>query len=498
MIDGERTPVIVGVGTVTDRPDDWRRTREPLALMEDAARQAQADAGAPLLQRLSRIEVVNISSWRYANPAGLLASRLDAGLATAVHHPSGGDSPLRLLIQAAARIIDGETESVLICGGESQYAAAKAREADMDLGWTPWARDVARAESGIDAMNPMAVALGVRSPATVYPFYDVAASAAWGQTPDEALAESATLWAGLSRVAAANENAWLRKPKDAEEIRSATASNRWIAWPYTKLMVANPMVNQAAAVIVTSLANARRIGVAPSSILHIRGAAAAQEPRDLLARDQFVRSHAQDAVLETAMGLNGGDAFDAQEIYSCFPCVPKMARRTLDLGLDTQMTVIGGLTFHGAPVSNYMTHAIVGMARRLRSSPGRGLLYGQGEYVTKHAAVVVETDQTSACPDLRLEATQVSADARRAPAPALCADLEGPATVESATVLFDREGAPLHGVAVVRAGDDRAIARIDLNRANAYARLTQLTETTVGAEGVLHRGDDVLEFQLAD
>ncbi len=73
----------------------------------------------------------------------------------------------------------------------------------------------------------------------------------------------------------------------------------------------------------------------------------------------FFESHAQNAVLAAAMEIGGGDgkAFDAIELYSCFPCVPKMARRTLGLGADVEPTVTGGLTFFGAPLNTYMTHA---------------------------------------------------------------------------------------------------------------------------------------------
>ena len=66
------------------------------------------------------------------------------------------------------------------------------------------------------------------------------------------------------------------------------------------------------------------------------GGASAEEPRDYLARDQFYESHPQNAVLKAVMDLVEGDGkkFDAIELYSCFPCVPKMARRTLGLGPD--------------------------------------------------------------------------------------------------------------------------------------------------------------------
>ena len=91
------------------------------------------------------------------------------------------------------------------------------------------------------------------------------------------------------------------------------------------------------------------------------------------------------------MDLVGGDgkAFDAIELYSCFPCVPKMARRTLGLGADVQPTVTGGLTFFGAPLNTYMTHAACAMVRKLRDGAKLGLLYGQGGFVTKHHALVL-------------------------------------------------------------------------------------------------------------
>src|SRR6195952_2429772 len=87
----------------------------------------------------------------------------------------------------------------------------------------------------------------------------------------------------------------------------------------------------------------------------------------------------------------GGDgkAFDAIELSSCFPVVPKMARRTLGLGSDVQPTVTGGLTFFGAPLNTYMTHAACAMVRKLRNGARLGLLYGQGGFVTKHHGLVL-------------------------------------------------------------------------------------------------------------
>ena len=158
------------------------------------------------------------------------------------------------------------------------------------------------------------------------------------------------------------------------------------------------------------------------------GGASAEEPRDYLVRDQFYESHPQNAVLKAVMDLVEGDGkkFDAIELYSCFPCVPKMARRTLGLGPDVQPTVTGGLTFFGAPLNTYMTHAACAMVRKLREGGKLGLLYGQGGFVTKHHGLVLSREppsrrssRTPACrPRPTATATRCRSSSTRPPAKA--------------------------------------------------------------------------------
>ncbi len=180
--------------------------------------------------------------------------------------------------------------------------------------------------------------------------------------------KSGQLWSTYAGVASENPNSWLKKRFAPDEITTPTPENRLIAWPYTKLMVANPTVNMGGAILMTSLAKARAAGVPEDRLIYPWGGASAEEPRDYLVRDQFYESHPQNAVLKAVMDLVEGDGkkFDAIELYSCFPCVPKMARRTLGLGPDVKPTVTGGLTFFGAPLNTYMTHAACAMVRKLR------------------------------------------------------------------------------------------------------------------------------------
>ena len=91
-------PAIVGVGQTVDRPDDPRRGKEPLALMEDAARRALDDAGggAALWRALDTVAVVTNVFHDYGDTDGLLCERLGLSparrLVTTWGRPSTGSS----------------------------------------------------------------------------------------------------------------------------------------------------------------------------------------------------------------------------------------------------------------------------------------------------------------------------------------------------------------------------------------------------------------------
>jgi acetyl-CoA C-acetyltransferase len=290
-------------------------------------------------------------------------------------------------------------------------------------------------------------------------------------------------------VAADNPYAWLRRPYSAQDIGTPSESNRMVSFPYPKLMVANPNVNQAAAVVVTSLAWARAHGIADERLVFLWGGAAAHEPGDYLLRDSYHHSTAQEAVLRGAVAVAGGDAraWDLMELYSCFPIVPKLALSTLaQLGARAEVapTVTGGLTFFGGPLNNYMTHAVCAMVRKLRARAGRfGLLYGQGGVVSKHHALVVSTQ-----PPPQLLATdysvQPAAEAARETVSALLDRYAGPAQIETYTVMYGSKGQPLQGVVVARTpSGDRLIAKVLREDVSSMAVLTDLHRSPIGSSG---------------
>lgn len=496
-LDPDRMPVIVGIGEVKDRPQDRAAGLEPAALMVEALRRAEADAGAALLGSLDSLDVVNSVTWPYADLPGWICQALTIAPARRHYGEIGGNTPILFLHEAAARIARGESRVAAVVGGEATHTATWARREGVALPWTsaealPVASDGYLPARKRDYLAPLARQHKIDQPVTVYPLYENATAAAWGQTPAQAQAESARIWSDFSAIAAANPNAWLQQPLTPEQVSTITPDNRAIAWPYPKRMVANPAVNQGGAILLTSVGHARSLGIPDHRMIHIWGGAAATEPKDWMARDQFVSAPAQEVVLESVLAQVDGDAsrFRAAELYSCFPVVPKMARRKLGLGDDRALSTAGGLTFHGAPLNNYMTHAAAGMVRVLRDAPGElGLLYGQGGFVTAHHAIVLAAEPPGDDGILHPYDCQAEADRRRGPAPRIIGSATGEAGVETFTVVFKHDGAIDYGAVVLRLPDGaRSIARVEADDRATLARLMATDNSPIGLVGRVHAG----------
>ena len=482
----DRTPVIVGVGEIADRPLRLANAREPADLMLAALRRAEADAAVSILSSLESLDIINEISWPYPDPCALMTQRLALPGLRAAYHPVGGQTPLMALHEAALRIQDGECQIAAICGAEAEQTVRQARKAGYVLPWTAPVPDF-QPIRGAHYQSEISRTLDLASPANVYPLYENATRAFWGQTFDGAQAESAAIWVGNAAIARSREVAWIQRDVTAAEIVTPSAANRLIAWPYTKLMTANPVVNQGAAVILCSVAKARSLGIAPEQFVYFRGGSAADEPRDFLKRENYVSSNAMNAVLVDSMALlKEPRHFAHVELYSCFPCVPKMARRILNLSASEPLSVTGGLTFFGAALNNYMTHATVAMVERLRNdTDASGLLYGQGEYVTKHHALVLSASPPSRPLARDYRRLDVEA-ALQQQVSALLDRYQGRAVIETYTVLFDRQAAIRHGAVIARtSAGARLLARVPATDSATINPLLDNAVEPVGMTGTV-------------
>lgn len=489
MLD-ERLPVIVGVGQVNDRPANPVEGMDPVELMAAALEKAQADAGAALLADADYLGVVQqISFPTIANACEPLAARLGASPAVMFQsHGPNGDSPVMLLNEAANRIGAGEATIAIVAGAEAlRTAGARAAAAAAD-GQKP---DALRQAAHRKKLG-YAQSYGLVAPVDVYPLYENALRHSLGQTLAEAQAESGAIWSRFSEVAAANENAWIRKAVSPEDVVTPSDSNRQIAFPYTKLQVANAAVNQGAAFIVTSVGEARRRGIPEAKWIYVGNGAAAHEHDSWLERDTYDHSASMEVSIRRTLELNALTPadLDTVELYSCFPCIPKLARRIIDWPLDKPATVFGGLTFGGGPIGNYMSHAIASMVDQLRASGGTGLLFANGGFATHNHTIAVSSRPIPAASFPKSYDFQAEADAARGPIPEQDREYTGPATLETFTVFYGRDGQPRSGVIIARTPDGkRTLGHVPGNDGSTLARLTASDGDPIGAMGTISAGD---------
>lgn len=486
MTDSEHIPVIIGVGQISDRPDDPDNGLDPLDLMVAALKRAEADSGVDVLPRLDSVAVVDQISFRHLNPLNhKLADALGASPSLCYQSEAPhGDTPIRLLNEAANRIGAGEIRLAAVAGAEAlrTIAGRLAKQAMPQKDVFDGVRKEAKREPGYAQQH------GLNAPVDVYPLYENAGRAAYGQSLAEGQKESGEIWSRFSEVAAANAGAWIRKPATPEEIITPNEKNRPLAFPYSKLMVANSSVNQGAAFIIASLAEARRLGIAEDRLIYVGMGAAAKEASSFLQRDRYDRSVSMETAIRRTLDLNrmDGQDFDFVELYSCFPCVPKMARRILGWPLDKPATVFGGLTFGGGPIANYMSHAVVSMVEKLRHEGTNGFLFANGGFATDNHCIVLSNQPVAAARFPQDFDYQAEADAARAPVPALDKEYVGAGRVESYTLFYARDGSPKGGVVVVLTpGGARTLAHVDVADAAMIAFLTDGEVEPVGTAGAV-------------
>jgi acetyl-CoA C-acetyltransferase len=148
---------------------------------------------------------------------------------------------------------------------------------------------------------------------------------------------------------------------------------------------------------------------------------------------------------------------------------------------DRPLTVTGGLAYAGGPGNNYTTHAIVNMVERLREQPGsKGLVTALGWYITTHAVGVYGTAPSEngwRRPDAEADQREIDA----APHPQLAERPDGPATIETYTVVHDREGEPDYAIVIGRLEDG---SRFIANTAQDRSLLETMVDTEmIGVAG---------------
>jgi len=477
-----RVPVIVGVAQLRRRPelDGPFEPVEPVRMMVDAVGRASADAGDPALYReADYLGTIPPLAWPYQDTPARLAELLGTSPPIRQEPRPGGNSGAELVSHAATAIARGEARVAILAGAEALHARQRAEREGIPLDhWSP------RPDAPIDVVlrgqppmtSPLELRHGFSLPIDIFPLFENAIRARAGRSIEEHQAVLGRMMARFSAVAARNPYAWFPVERSPEEFTTVSASNRWICFPYPKLMNAIITVDLAAAVVLMSDAEAERRGIPPARRVAFLAGASAVDPWTPTARRQFRRSAGCAAAARAALDHAGLDLADVDlfDLYSCFPSAVELAMDALGLEADDPrpLTVTGGLPCAGGPGNSYCMHSIAAMTDRLREGMGRvGLVSGLGMSAAKHAVSVFATDPARiAAADGEAPFVELPAEEFRGPE--IAEAPEGAGAIETYTVAFDRENRPRTSRLIVRLDDGRRTVAHGEETPAAFARLT--------------------------
>ena len=422
----------------------------PIELMIEAAVSAADDAGAPAL--LGRLDWIGVAGgwFRYRNPGQLVAAQLGSPDARTALSSVSGTGPQELVGFAAASIARGEMSVALVVGGEARWSHQRLKKAGLDPSWnTDPGEGDPEAFGGFP--NEMLVEMATVGPPThAYALIEDSLRSANGESVEGQRDRICDLWSRFSKVAAANPWAWQRYALTTQQVRSESASNRMIAFPYTKSLVANNTVDMASAVLLCDVGTARSAGITSDRIVFPLVVSAAHETWRLANRERLHRCPALEACGAAAFGHAGVGPDDVAnvDLYACFPSIVEISGKALGFSLERSLTVTGGLSFAGAPVGNSVGHSIAAMVSQVRGG-GYGLIHGNGGIATKHNIGIYSDRPVSAFEYFDVQDRVVTLEM-----PELQGDFAGEVRVEAATVVFDRSG-PSHVLASVLDSDAR-------------------------------------------
>jgi acetyl-CoA C-acetyltransferase len=508
-MDESRTPILVGCGQVTQREPDPLAALSPMDLTAAAVRKAAEDAGAgqALLGALDTIVLLRAfsdTSWRfvcpfgkYANPPKSLANRLGADKAKSLvyTHP-GGNMPQWSINRMFEMITRGELEAAVVCGGEALSTQKAAQRAGLTLDWSEdpggsfeeWGVET-RGWNDMEDRHRMAGAI------FAYPMIENAIRGSLGRSIAEHTMAMGLLFAGFAAVAARNPLADRRDGYTAEQIGEVSASNPYIGFPYTKLMNSNAFIDQSAAVILTSVAKAKELGIPKDRWVYLHGCADAYDHWYLSDRINFHSSPAMRLVARETFEMADCtlDDIDALDLYSCFPSAVQIACKEMNIPLDDKrgLTVTGGLPYFGGPGNNYVTHSIAEMMNTVRAKPGsKGFVSGNGNYITKQSGGIYSTEPPAkpfAPKDPKSYQAEIDADK----GPAVTEHANGAGTIETYTVMHDRKG-PTFGILFGRLADGSRFIANTLDDLDLLAEMSR--EDYLGASGTVRSADGVNIF----
>lgn len=458
MKKANNTPVIIGLGFEMNRAENPHDCPEPYQLMVNAARNAALDCGhSKVLEQLESIAVQQ-GMWDYTNPGALVAEQL--GCRNVKSQLSDlGVLQLTPFFELCNRISAGEQQLGLVTGGEAKFRELRSKITGVDVSNTRQENTSPAPDEHFVSHDPFASDVEMNAqifmPVELFAVIESALRHSQGLGIEAHRDKLAELYAEFSQVASRNPHAWHQQPLPPAAIRNAEGKNAMLAFPYTKKHNTQWNVNQAVAIMVSSVAKARELGVDESNWVFPLSAARSNHVVTLAQQRQLHSHPGTIAIGERAFTLAGKTPadLDLAELYSCFPAAVQSFAQDLHIPAECPLSVTGSMAFAGGPYNHAALDGVARMAEvlRTRQSNTLGLVSNLSGIFGKTGVMLLSNESS----DVPYQFADVTDEIANIDTPLITNSLYcGPAEIVGYTVSFSG-GVPQRALAYCALPDEQ-------------------------------------------
>ncbi len=467
-----QTPIVIGASEIAHRDGPDFESASATGLMIEAVQCALESTGAgEVLGALTGAVLVPHGTWTESDPGRAIAEAIGAPKARTIRSELGVLQQ-SLLARAATDVRSGAIDVAIVVGGENRWSGVVAGKAGANLPEAPALASAAEPDEVIApremVISQIEIDRNLTTAAHQYAIIESALRHHLGRSTGAHQRELGELWARFAEIAAEAPAGWDARAMKSDEIAFPSESNRMIAAPYPKWLISQWNVDQAAALIFTTVGTASRLGLDESTWVFPLAMVESNAVIPLPERADVHRWPASQLVSKAALEASGIsiDEVGPVDLYSCFPSAVEVQAREIGLPIDRDLTLTGGMTFGGGPFNNYALQGAAAMVRKLRESPDPtfGLTSAVSGLLTK-PAVTVWSNREPRTPFVSLDVSQQAEEAteRRPVNP----DLTGAGVVVGATVIPGRDGelttvalVEVEGIRTVVQSQDHALGQI--------------------------------------
>jgi len=483
----DNRPVIVAAAAVQEKLQDATQCHESPELMAMALQKAATECGAPqLLESIDSIAVPQ-GYREYSNPAAAIAEAVQAQNAETIL-VSIGIPQLTLISNACQAILSGEQNIAVACGGEAKYRdvlSKKNQQEIQDKAFPDKAPDTHHVSQDL-LWSDEEAAKGLIMPTEFYALIETALRYKEGLSIAEHREKISRIHSNLSKVAEHNPDAWNGQYFSPEELKGGTDNNPMLSFPYSKLHNTQWNVNQASAIVICSVKQARELNISEDQWVY---------PLALVQSCHTVPVSQRKDISTTVGAIHCSNKikgfcqqYDLSpqlvELYSCFPSAVQCFANALELDKEKPLTVTGGMPFAGGPLNNFSLQGLVKLVELLREKPDQtGLLTNISGMIGKQAAGLF-----SATDSMPYTFEDVSEEVAKENIPVeIDTSYKGPATIIAYTVVYHKNQIS-HGICVCELPDKkRALGKI--SDVDLLQRITEEefcgTTVELGEEGAI-------------